>query len=437
MDPWPKKLSAITLFTEDLAATKRFYAEVFGVRQIFEDPSSVVFDFGNTLINLLDATAVPELIEPATIGDPAGGPRAVMTLDVDDVDAVCAELAKRGVSPPERPDGPALGPPDGQLPRSGRPHLGDRGARSARRDDSRPRYRAGMTTIPLILDVDTGIDDSLALLYVAASPEAELVAVTCVGGNVDARQVERNTRAVMELAGRSDVEVALGRERPLVRPVETTPETHGPQGLGYAELPPATRPLSDRNAVDLFIDGGASPAGRDHARHLRAADEPRPGGPPRAGPAPPPPWLGPDGRRLSPSRQHRPDDRVEHPLRPGCREDRLRGVRRIGGGPRSPAARRPRPRRHRAGDDPPGPRRRPREGRRQHAGRLDRPRPRRGPDAGEPIGREQPDRPLHRRRAPVLHGVPRPLRRVLRGVHPRRRWRSPRPSTRPRDDARR
>src|SRR6476620_7949024 len=110
-----------------------------------------------------------------------------------------------------------------------------------------------MTAIPLILDVDTGIDDSLALLYAAASPEAELVAVTCVGGNVDARQVERNTRAVLELAGRTDVEVALGRERPLVRPVETTPETHGPQGLGYAELPPATRPLSDRNAVDLFI----------------------------------------------------------------------------------------------------------------------------------------------------------------------------------------
>jgi purine nucleosidase len=111
-----------------------------------------------------------------------------------------------------------------------------------------------MTHIPLILDVDTGIDDSLALLYVAASPEAELVAVTCVGGNVDARQVERNTRAVLELAGRTDVEVALGRERPLVRPVETTPETHGPQGLGYAELPAAMRPLSDRDAVDLFID---------------------------------------------------------------------------------------------------------------------------------------------------------------------------------------
>jgi purine nucleosidase len=108
--------------------------------------------------------------------------------------------------------------------------------------------------IPLILDVDTGIDDSLALLYAAASPEAELVAVTCVGGNVDAHQVERNTRSVLELAGRTDVEVALGRDRPLVKPIETTPETHGPQGLGHAELPPPSRPLSERNGVDLIVD---------------------------------------------------------------------------------------------------------------------------------------------------------------------------------------
>ena len=110
------------------------------------------------------------------------------------------------------------------------------------------------TTIPLILDVDTGIDDSLAILYVAASSEAELVAVTCVGGNVDAHQVERNTRSILELAGRLDVEVALGRDRPLVRPIETTPETHGPQGLGHAELPPPSRPLSDRHGADVIIE---------------------------------------------------------------------------------------------------------------------------------------------------------------------------------------
>ena len=106
----------------------------------------------------------------------------------------------------------------------------------------------------LILDVDTGIDDSLALLYAAASPDAELVAVTCVSGNIDAKQVAINTRAILELAGRTDVEVALGREVPLIRPLETTPETHGPQGLGHAELPPPSQPLSSRHAVDLIID---------------------------------------------------------------------------------------------------------------------------------------------------------------------------------------
>ncbi len=105
----------------------------------------------------------------------------------------------------------------------------------------------------LILDVDTGIDDSLALLYAAASPDADLVAVTCVSGNTDARQVAINTRAILELAGRTDVEVALGREVPLIRPLETTPETHGPQGLGHAELPPPSQPLSSRHAVDLII----------------------------------------------------------------------------------------------------------------------------------------------------------------------------------------
>ena len=108
--------------------------------------------------------------------------------------------------------------------------------------------------LPLILDVDTGIDDSLALLYAAASPDADLVAVTCVSGNIDAHQVGINTRAVLELAGRADIEVAMGREIPLIKALETTPETHGPQGLGHAELPPPSRPLSDRHAVDLILD---------------------------------------------------------------------------------------------------------------------------------------------------------------------------------------
>ena len=106
---------------------------------------------------------------------------------------------------------------------------------------------------PFILDVDTGIDDALALLYVAASPEVELVAATCVGGNVDAPQVAANTSAVLELAGRGDVEVALGALKPLLRPLRTTPETHGPHGLGYAALPAASRSLSTRTAADLIV----------------------------------------------------------------------------------------------------------------------------------------------------------------------------------------
>jgi purine nucleosidase len=108
--------------------------------------------------------------------------------------------------------------------------------------------------IPLLLDVDTGIDDSMALLYAIGSPDAEIVAVTCVAGNVDARQVAENTRAVLELAGRPDIEVALGREVPLVRALETAPETHGPRGLGYAELPSATTALSRRHASDLIVE---------------------------------------------------------------------------------------------------------------------------------------------------------------------------------------
>ena len=108
--------------------------------------------------------------------------------------------------------------------------------------------------IPLILDVDTGIDDALAILYACASPEAELVACTCLSGNAEVTDVDRNTRALLELAGRGDVEVAVGRPVPLLRPLEITPETHGPRGIGYAELPDPVRPRSARYGPQLIVD---------------------------------------------------------------------------------------------------------------------------------------------------------------------------------------
>ncbi len=66
--------------------------------------------------------------------------------------------------------------------------------------------------------------------------------------------MERNTRAILELAGRTDVEVAIGRAVPLLRALETTPETHGPHGIGYAELPEPSRPASERFAPSLIVD---------------------------------------------------------------------------------------------------------------------------------------------------------------------------------------
>ena len=90
-------IGAITLFTEDLERAKRFYQDVFGLPVAFEDENSAVFRFGNTMINLLTIPAARELVEPGVVAGCDGGSRFELTLGVDDVDATCAELAKRGV----------------------------------------------------------------------------------------------------------------------------------------------------------------------------------------------------------------------------------------------------------------------------------------------------------------------------------------------------
>ena len=98
MPVWPGSISAFTLFVDDLAATRAFYLEVFGLPILFEDEDSAVFRFDNTMINLLKSSAAVSLIDPATVASPDTGSRVQLTLDVQNVDATCAELAGHGVS---------------------------------------------------------------------------------------------------------------------------------------------------------------------------------------------------------------------------------------------------------------------------------------------------------------------------------------------------
>ena len=109
--------------------------------------------------------------------------------------------------------------------------------------------------VPVILDVDTGVDDTLALLLAARSPELELVGVTCVTGNVTVDLVVRNTLQVLETAGRRDVPVAIGRRQPLLEKVVTAAYVHGEDGLGGLSrtLPIAQRSPEDLPAVDFLV----------------------------------------------------------------------------------------------------------------------------------------------------------------------------------------
>jgi inosine-uridine nucleoside N-ribohydrolase len=95
------------------------------------------------------------------------------------------------------------------------------------------------------LDVDTGIDDAVALLAAAGLlPASALGFVSAVAGNVALPHVVENTRRVLAAAGRGDVDVYAGADRPLVRPMVDAAYVHGESGLGAVTLPVATRPVA-------------------------------------------------------------------------------------------------------------------------------------------------------------------------------------------------
>ncbi|MFE6970672.1 nucleoside hydrolase [Isoptericola sp. NPDC057653] len=116
---------------------------------------------------------------------------------------------------------------------------------------------------PLYLDCDTGVDDSLALAYLLASPEIDLVGVGSVHGNIDAPQGAVNTLDLLALAGRDDVPVAVGAHDPLVGSYDGgVAHIHGANGVGDVTLPPSGRTPAAESAVELLLRLSHEHAGR-------------------------------------------------------------------------------------------------------------------------------------------------------------------------------
>ncbi|AXT25822.1 nucleoside hydrolase [Ruegeria sp. AD91A] len=107
----------------------------------------------------------------------------------------------------------------------------------------------------IIIDTDPGQDDAVAILLALASPEEiEILGITAVAGNVPLELTAKNARIVCELAGRTDVPVYAGCDRPLNRPLVTAEHVHGKTGLDGPDLPDPQMPLAEGHAVDFIID---------------------------------------------------------------------------------------------------------------------------------------------------------------------------------------
>ena len=91
-----KSVGAITMFIDDTTRSKAFYEQVFGVKAVYEDEDAVAFQFENMIVNLLRVRAAHELIAPAPVGDADASRRFQLTIEVEDTDAVCEQLAARG-----------------------------------------------------------------------------------------------------------------------------------------------------------------------------------------------------------------------------------------------------------------------------------------------------------------------------------------------------
>src|SRR5215203_1354625 len=107
--------------------------------------------------------------------------------------------------------------------------------------------------LPVFIDVDTGVDDAMALAYLFASPDADVVGIASTAGNVPVEQVCRNNLGLLELCQITGVPVSKGAEQPVSTPLRTAEDTHGPEGLGYAQLPPTDRQLTAHDAAEAWV----------------------------------------------------------------------------------------------------------------------------------------------------------------------------------------
>ncbi|WP_170370605.1 nucleoside hydrolase [Ruegeria arenilitoris] len=112
-----------------------------------------------------------------------------------------------------------------------------------------------MTARKIIIDTDPGQDDAVAILLALASPdEIEVLGITAVAGNVPLELTAKNARIVCELAGRTDIPVFAGCDRPLKRPLITAEHVHGKTGLDGPVLPDPQMPLAEGHGVNFIID---------------------------------------------------------------------------------------------------------------------------------------------------------------------------------------
>lgn len=112
-----------------------------------------------------------------------------------------------------------------------------------------------MSALPIIIDCDPGQDDAIALLLAMSSPdELDLLGITAVAGNVPLHLTERNARQMRDIAGRHDVPVFAGCDKPMVRDLVTAEHVHGNTGIDGTDIVEPEQALDDRHAVDFIAD---------------------------------------------------------------------------------------------------------------------------------------------------------------------------------------